>query len=177
MEVLGLKGEFLDLTRMLNKAIMSQVMVNGHPTDKINVQRGVRQGCLFSMILFVLSSIPLINMIKADKIITGHITKYVRLVKVQSYADDTTITIMGQPRIIEHVYTIYEHVYRFMVITLKHPKLPSTKKRHRYSDLSWGWHSVRTEVKRSLKTCRTPLKLSRSSKMDIVSLSAWWVKY
>ena len=42
MDALGFKGEFLDLTRMLYKDITSQVMVNGHPTDKINVQRGVR---------------------------------------------------------------------------------------------------------------------------------------
>ena len=59
------------------------------------------------MILFVLSTIPLINMIKADKRITGHITKYVRPVKVQSYADDTTI-IIGQPQEIKHVFEIYK---------------------------------------------------------------------
>ena len=50
------------------------------------------KGCPFSMTLFVLSTIPLINMIKADKRITGHITKHVHPVKIQSYADDTTIT-------------------------------------------------------------------------------------
>ena len=46
-------------------------------------------------------------MIKADKRITGHITKYVRPVKVQSYADDTTI-IIGQPQEIKHVFEIYK---------------------------------------------------------------------
>ena len=93
MEALGIKGDFLELTKMLDKDITSQVMVNGHPTNKINIERGVRQGCPFSMTLFVLSTIPLINMIKADKRITGHITKHVHPVKVQSYADDTTIII------------------------------------------------------------------------------------
>ena len=107
MEALGFKGRFLDLTRMLYKDITSQVVVNGQPTNKINIQRGVRQGCPYSMILFVLSTIPLINMIKADKRITGHITKYVRPVKVQRYADDTTI-IIGQPQEIKHVFEIYK---------------------------------------------------------------------
>ena len=106
IEALGFKGRFLDLTRMLYKDITSQVVVNGQPTNKINIQRGVRQGCPYSMILFGLSTIPLINMIKADKRITGHITKYVRPVKVQSYADDTTI-IIGQPQEIKHVFEIY----------------------------------------------------------------------
>ena len=107
MEALGFKGRFLDLTRMLYKDITSQVVVNGQPTDKINIQRGVRQGCPYSMILLVLSTIPLINMIKADKRITGHITKYVRPVKVQSYADDTTI-IIDQPQENKHVFEIYK---------------------------------------------------------------------
>ena len=56
MEALGFKGRFLDLTRMLYKDITSQVMVNRQPTNKINIQRGVRQGCPFSMILFGLPS-------------------------------------------------------------------------------------------------------------------------
>ena len=76
-KALGFKGDFLELTRMLYEDITSQVMVNGHPTSKITIERGVRRGCPFSMTLFVLSIIPLINMIKADKRITGHITKHV----------------------------------------------------------------------------------------------------
>ena len=105
-EALGFKGDFLELTRMLYKDITSQVMVNGHLTNKINIERGVRQGCPFSMTLFVLSTIPLINMIKADKRITGHITKRVHPVKIQSYADDTTI-IINQQQEIKYIYEIF----------------------------------------------------------------------
>ena len=65
-----------------------------------------RQGCPFSMTLFVLSTIPLTNMIKADKRITGHITKHVHPVKVQSYADDTTI-IINQHNEIKYIYEIF----------------------------------------------------------------------
>ena len=45
-------------------------------------------------------------MIKADKRITGHITKNVHPVKVQSYADDTTI-IINQRNEMKYVYEIY----------------------------------------------------------------------
>ena len=58
------------------------------------------------MSFFVLSTLPLINMIKTDKRISGHITKYVRLVKDQSDVDYTTI-IIAQPWVIEHVFEIY----------------------------------------------------------------------
>ena len=93
IEALGFEGDFLELTKMLYNEITSQIIVNGQPTNKINIQRGVRQGCPLSMILFVLSTIPLTNMIKEEKRITGHITKRLHPVKVQSYADDTTIII------------------------------------------------------------------------------------
>ena len=33
MEVLGFKGDFLELTRMLYKDLTSQVIVNGYPTS------------------------------------------------------------------------------------------------------------------------------------------------
>ena len=45
------------------------------------------------MILFVLSSIPLINMIEESKVIKGIKTHYNNKIKVLAYADDTTIFI------------------------------------------------------------------------------------
>ena len=107
MEALGFNGDFLQVTKRLYKDITSQIMVNGQPTQKIKIQRGVRQGCPFSMVLFVLSTIPLINMIKGEKKITGHITKHLRPVKVQSYADDTTI-IINLPNELNHIKEIYQ---------------------------------------------------------------------
>ena len=106
MEALGFNADFRELTKMLYKDITSQIMVKGQPTNKINIQRGVRQGCPFSLILFVLSTIPLINMIKGEKKITGHIIKHLSQVKVQSYVDDTII--INQPHELEYLMKIYE---------------------------------------------------------------------
>ena len=58
------------------------------------------------MTLFVLSTIPLTNMIKADKRITGHITKHVHPVKIQSYVNDTTI-IINQHNEIKYICEIF----------------------------------------------------------------------
>ena len=49
-------------------------MVNGGKTPKLNVKRGVRQGSPYSMLLFVVSTMPLINMINNDESINGHTT-------------------------------------------------------------------------------------------------------
>ena len=46
-------------------------------------------------------------MIKEEKRITGHITKHLHLVKVQSYADDTTI-IINLPRELKYIMEIYD---------------------------------------------------------------------
>ena len=46
-------------------------------------------------------------MSKGEKKITGHFTKHLRQVKVQSNADDTTI-IINQPHELEYIIKIYE---------------------------------------------------------------------
>ena len=46
-------------------------------------------------------------MIKGEKKITGHITKHLRQVKVQSYVDDTII--INQPHELEYIMKIYEN--------------------------------------------------------------------
>ena len=63
---------------------------------------------------FVLSTIPLINMIKDEKRITGHITKRLHPVKVQSYADDTTI-IINLPRELKYIMEILKSLKNTLV--------------------------------------------------------------
>ena len=93
METLGITGNFLKLTKTLYSESTSQVMINGCLTNKINIQRGVRQGCPLSMILYTIGTTPLLEMIKDEKEITGHITKNIKPIKLQSYADDMTVII------------------------------------------------------------------------------------
>ena len=91
METLGITENFLKLTKTLYAENTSQVMINGCLTNKINIQRGVRQGCPLSMILYTIGTTPLLEMIKDEKEITGHITKNIKPIKLQSYADDMTV--------------------------------------------------------------------------------------
>ena len=170
-------------------------MVNGHPTSKINIERGVRQGCPFSMTLFVLSTIPLINMIKADKRITGHITKHVHPVKIQSYADDTMI-IINQQNEIKYIYEIFNKhsqaseaainmekkpKYSDLVIDMfrQNQSMTSSPKKLKTRLLSWGQSSAGTNIWRLLKTCRRLITPSKRQKIIIVMviLSVLWGKY
>ena len=92
----------MEITKAFYTGITSQIMVNGAKMDKINIRRGVRQGCPYSMLLFVLSTIPLINMINNERSITGYKTKRNNTIKIQAYADDNTIIIKKTTRNTQH---------------------------------------------------------------------------
>ena len=47
--------------------ITRQIQANGTLTEKKDIKRSVRQGCPLSMILLVLTLIPLFNMIEEKK--------------------------------------------------------------------------------------------------------------
>ena len=106
LEAVGMNGSILDITKEMYNNITSQVEINGRLTKKIQIERGVRQGCPYSMLLFVISTIPLIEMVKNAKSIKGHTTKLNHNIKVQSYADDTTIIIQN-PRELDEVEEIF----------------------------------------------------------------------
>ena len=93
LEHLGIKGDFLEVIKIMYKDITSQVIINNALTEKIKIERGVRQGCPLSMLLFVLASIPLIEMTKDNRKIEGYKTKGNSQIKIQSYADDNTFLI------------------------------------------------------------------------------------
>ena len=106
LQKLGIKGNIYNVIKEMYNNITSQIEINGANTNKIKIERGVRQGCPFSMLLFVVSTIPLIEMIKDSPNITGHTTKLNRKIKIQSYADDTTI-IIKSPKELQEIEKIF----------------------------------------------------------------------
>ena len=107
LEKMGFKGKFVKIIRAMYTSISSQISVNGALTDQINIQRSIRQGCAFSMLLFVIGAIPLIEMINDDNKIGGYTTRRGRKLKIQSYADDNTI-ISENPYDLDKIFEIYD---------------------------------------------------------------------
>ena len=106
---IGITGDFLGISKMFLQDMTSQIEVNGGRTNKVPIKRGIRQGCPFSMLLFIISTTPLIEMIKAEKNISGHTTKKNSIIKVQSYADDTTVIIKNLNEINSIITTFHKH--------------------------------------------------------------------
>ena len=72
--------------------ISSCVVNNGHASEFFSLQRGVRQGCPLSGLLFVLAVEPLANQIRINDSIKG-LKNGNKVTKLSLYANDTTVFI------------------------------------------------------------------------------------
>ena len=106
LEKLGIHGDFLRIVKAMYKNIYTQININGKLSKQIEVTRSVRQGCPFSMLLFVAISVPLIQMIEKEDKIKGYKTRYGNEIKIISYADDNTLVITD-PSSYKVIFDIY----------------------------------------------------------------------
>ena len=72
--------------------VTSCVLNNGHESEFFVLERGVRQGCPLSGLLFVIGIEVLVNAIKSKTTIKG-IKVGEKEIKVSLYADDTTVFV------------------------------------------------------------------------------------
>ena len=93
LETLGLFNFGLDIQNWIKifyNNVTSCVLNNGHASTFFSLQRGVRQGCPFSGVLFVLGIELLSRSIRSDPTIKGiQVNKHE--LKISQYADDTTV--------------------------------------------------------------------------------------
>ena len=90
----SLGPSFQKWVKIVYSNIGSHVIVNGYLSSRIDIHRGVRQGCPLSPLLYVLSFKPLASAIGQNPIIQGVPTVDDSLrdsIKVSSYADDMTV--------------------------------------------------------------------------------------
>uniref|UniRef100_A0A3B1IC81 Reverse transcriptase domain-containing protein n=1 Tax=Astyanax mexicanus TaxID=7994 RepID=A0A3B1IC81_ASTMX len=97
---------FIKMIKLLYLKSTVQVKVNGKLTEKIDICRGVKQGCPLSAALYVLAINPLLTSLKKEEKLTGvyvnsELNKYV----VSAFADDITIFIKNQ----DELNTVFEH--------------------------------------------------------------------
>lgn len=91
LERFGFKENFIKWVKILYHDISSSVIVNNYISQSFEVQRGVRQGCSLSPLLYVLAIEPLANKIRNDKHIKGlPVPGSLETAKISVYADDGT---------------------------------------------------------------------------------------
>jgi len=83
---------FLNWIHTFYSNISSCVVNNGYSSEFFSLQRGIRQGCLLSGLLFVLAVEPLAHQIRINDSIKG-LENGTKITKLSLYADDTTAFI------------------------------------------------------------------------------------
>ncbi|KAI8478588.1 hypothetical protein Bbelb_436860 [Branchiostoma belcheri] len=97
---LGFGPAFRNMIAALYSNVKSKVQVNGLLTESIAVERGVRQGCPLSPLLYVLCIEPLAAAIRSDPLIRGvKVPGANQEIKMVQYADDNTCVLSDQPSI------------------------------------------------------------------------------
>lgn len=89
--------KFIDWIKSLYKSPTAQVLTNNTLSGPFNLQRGTRQGCSLSPLLFALTAEPLVQSIRSDPPIHGFNTlKTVN--QISLYADDI-LRYITKPRV------------------------------------------------------------------------------
>ena len=92
LEAMNFGTIFQTWIKILYTDIRSSVLVNGWISESFSIQRGIRQGCPLSALLFVLAAEFMSNRIRNNKFINGiHVLKPEENceVKLLQYANDT----------------------------------------------------------------------------------------
>ena len=97
--------DFILWIKVLYTDIMSCILNNGHTSIFFNLQRGVRQGCPLSPLLYILCSEILALLVRNDHNIKGiHVNNTEIL--ISAYADDTTFFLKDPTSLQNLVYIL-----------------------------------------------------------------------
>jgi hypothetical protein len=123
----GVGDRFIKFFKVLYKDLTVRVLVNGHFSEKINIERGVKQGDALSCSLFILCIDPLIRNINANENIEGinltsKITRNATTIKCSGYADDIAIVCKNSLRNVQEIFREYERLTRLSGLELNADK-------------------------------------------------------
>jgi hypothetical protein len=110
LERFGFGEYFIKWVKTICFDTKSFVKVNGYQTFEFNTERGVRQGCPLSPLLYVLAAETLSSSIRKNILIKGYIYRMQNLYPVQhiinQYADDTNVAVTDMPSVRELFRTL-----------------------------------------------------------------------
>ncbi len=87
LQAFGFNSRFIDMIKTMYCEIESVIKINGSLCAPFNVQRGVRQGCAMSGLLYVLAIEPLLSMLR-NKLKGLTLPQCNNAFHLSAYADD-----------------------------------------------------------------------------------------
>ena len=101
LKAFGFGERFINWVRIVYTNTKSSVKVNGYKTADFSIERGVRQGCPLSALLYVLCAEVLGIAIRANRNIVGYKHGNNNEHKISQYADDMTVYIRTMASLLE----------------------------------------------------------------------------
>ena len=98
LKTFNFRSNFISWVQTFYGVVQSCVINNGHSSQMFNIERGVRQGCPLSGLLFVLCIEILEQSVKQDSEVLGIQVKG-KEIKICQYADDTTCFVRNKTSI------------------------------------------------------------------------------
>lgn len=89
----GFGDSFIHWIQTIYTDTHSQICTNGHVSEPFLLERGVRQGCPLSPMLFTLAMETLLSAVRKERKIKGFITPDNTEIKTKGYADDTAVYV------------------------------------------------------------------------------------
>lgn len=118
----NLPDAFINMIKILYSRSIIQVNVNGKLTEKIDIYRGVKQGCPLSAALYILAINPLLTVLKKDTKLSGvYVNNEIPRCIVSAFADDVTVFIKNQNEL-DIVYELFNTYEKASGASLNHSK-------------------------------------------------------
>uniref|UniRef100_A0AAQ6AKY8 Reverse transcriptase domain-containing protein n=1 Tax=Amphiprion ocellaris TaxID=80972 RepID=A0AAQ6AKY8_AMPOC len=144
LQKFGMTDGFINWIRILYASPLSAVITNGHKSNNFSIERGSRQGCPLSPLLFALAMEPLAAAIRMDPCIEGLLLNNCQR-RISLYADDVLIFLNSPSRSIPKLinlitqyssfsgYKIYFSKSEAMPLSSSYKASPSISRPFRWS--------------------------------------------
>ena len=141
LSTFGLNTCFIKWIKLLYTDVSSFVTVNGFPSDPFSIQRGVRQGCPLSPLLYVLVSETLARAIDTDASFRAFHVPGGAMVKSIQYADDITCVVsdFASFRSLSRILSVFQKATGAKLNQLKSKGLRLGGWRHKHLPFEASW--------------------------------------
>ncbi len=167
----GFSEESIKLVRILYNQVEAKIMINGFLTERLQLQRGVKQGDALSCGLFILCMDPLIRRIEGNNRIPNHVIQGISCDKTAAYADDITIITSDNENVMQEIVNEYQTFSDYSGLCLNGEKTEILSI-NRDSEYKWiiNISNAQTEIKNSdkVKICGKTFDYGGATNIDIV---------
>jgi hypothetical protein len=158
----GFGDNFINYFKVIYKNLTARILVNGYLSEKLNIERGVKQGDALSCAIFIICIDPLIRNLNANKGIRqieigNKQLKLNKVHKASGFADDISIICMNDEESLKEIFNEYQRLTNLSGLTLNADKTEILNLNPLsdiiYYNIIYNSQTISIKSVRSLKIC------------------------